>query len=46
MQELVQRFMGEAEANKRITLTVDDVPKDTVGLRKLIVSIRDLISEI
>ena len=38
VQELVQRFMGEAEASKRITLTIEDVPQNPDGVRKLIVS--------
>jgi tetratricopeptide (TPR) repeat protein len=36
IQEMVQRFMGEQEAAKRLVLNADSVPQDEVGLRQLI----------
>ncbi len=38
MKELLVRFMGDTEANKRFTLTADNVSCDEAGLRRLIVS--------
>lgn len=36
VRDLVQRYMGETEANKRLVLNADSVPQDKVGLCQLI----------
>ncbi|XP_022092829.1 trafficking protein particle complex subunit 12-like [Acanthaster planci] len=36
VKELVYRYMGEAEAGKRMALTADQVTRDEAGLKKLV----------